>query len=171
VSRPPADYGVPADWEENPQDNVTHIIDGEVPEQYVVHHSGREALVQWSVMSPPQAEPAEDRVRAAIDAGLDDMKSATPQDIGWMREATGLGCVGDATVVDPPRTEEVGEGYSLRYAYTCVSPFGPVARSIAITAYGWDGRKHSWTVSATQDYWEKHARELEASADSFRITE
>lgn len=170
VSRPPAAYSVPAGWEEKPQDNVTHIIGGESPEQYVVHHFGHEALVQSSVMSPPQSEPTQDRVREAIDAGLDGMKSMTPQEIGYLREAVGLGCLGDATVVDPPRTEEVGEGYALRYGYTCLSAYGP-ARSIAITAYGWDGRKHSWTVSTTQDYWEEHALELEVSAASFRITD
>ncbi|MEU4360759.1 hypothetical protein [Promicromonospora sp. NPDC023987] len=170
MSRPPAEYGVPAGWEEDSQDNVTHVIDGETPDQWVEHQSGREAIVQWSVMSPPPSEPTEDQVRGAIDAGLDGMRSASPQDIGYLREATGMGCVGDATVVDPPRTEEVGEGYALRYAYTCASPSGP-ARSITITAYGWDGRKHSWTVSTTEDYWAEHATELEAAADSFRITD
>lgn len=170
VSRPPAEYGVPVGWEEDNQDNVTHIVDGQSPEQWVEHQSGREAIVQWSVMGPPQSEPSEEQVRAAIDAGLDGMRSATPQEIGYLREATGMGCVGDATVTDPPRTEEVGEGYALRYAYTCPSPSGS-ARSISITAYGWDGRKHSWTVSTTEDYWEEHAAELEAAADSFRVTD
>lgn len=170
VSHSSVEYGVPVGWEEDNQDNVTHVIDGETPEEWVEHQSGREAIVQWSAMGPPGSDPAKDQVRAAIDAGLDGTKSATPQEIGYLREATGMGCVGDATVVDPPRTEEVGEGYALRYGYTCSSPSGP-ARSIAITAYGWDGRKHSWTVSTTQDYWEEHSTELEASADSFRITD
>lgn len=170
VSRPPAEYSVPAGWDEDDQDNVTHVIDGETPEQWVEHQSGGEAIVQWSVMSTPQSEPTEERVREAIDAGLEGMKSATPQQIGYLREAAGLGCVGDATVVDPPRTEEVGAGYALRYGYTCPSPSGP-SRSIVITAYGWDGRKHSWTVSTTEGFWDEHATELEASADSFRITD
>lgn len=169
VTQDAATYRVPEGFEEDDQGNVTHLIGSTEPEVWV-EHEAEGAIVQWYVLPPEIAAGAEqEQIRGVIEAGLGNLEGSSSEELVAFRETEGLGCVADAELVGEPETLEVGEGYALRYEYTCTSMFGP-QHSIAITAYGWDTRKHSLTVSASTDYWGEHEVELQASADSFRVT-
>lgn len=163
-----ASYAVPAGWKEDDQSNVTHVVGNSSPETWIEHQDGEKAIIQWWDLAPESASATKDQVRRAIDAGLQAMKGIDSARLTSMRDTAGLGCVADGALVGEPKTLEVGDGYALRYEYTCTSMSGP-AHAIAITAYGWDSRKHNVTVAATESYWKAHAEELEAAADSFRV--
>lgn len=169
VQRPQASFRVPTTWEEDDQDGVTHVIGGVVPDQWVQFRARQDALVQWYVTPPASSAVTQEQIRGAVDAGLEAMRGITSDELTFMRNTAGLGCRSGAAMVGEPASVLVGEGYGLRFEYTCTSASGP-AHSIALAAYGWDGRKHNLTVSAVETYWDRHAAQFEALADSFRVT-
>jgi hypothetical protein len=167
-SVPHAGFGTPDDWTGG-DDGANHIVGSAPVEDYAIYQNKDfSAGIEYESFAPPAQVPGRDVIKNAIDQGLRAQKAASDEQVLGMRETAGHGCVagGPFAYVEQPSTKETARSYSLRYGYTCTSQHGPI-QGYSITAYDWQARKHSVTVTALTSYWKAHEEQLKAVIDSW----